>query len=335
MALKMDESSFSIEGKEYDFLRGHPDLRNIVYLVISGSHGYGTATDSSDIDLRGFLIEDKKHLLGCGSFEQFEDIHTDTVIYGLKKFFSLCRAANPNTLELLGADEDCVVIMNEIGCRVRDNVDMFLSKRVIGSFGNYATAQLRRLKNALCHDQFDRIQQEKHLRDTLTACIDHFNRAYSAFDKNSIRLYIKDNENAEGDRNTGILADISLKSYPLRDFVGIYSEMRDTVRNYDKLNHRNRKKDNAHLCKHAMHLIRLLITGTDILNGYGIVTKRKAEHDLLMDIRNGKYAWSDLFAMVEEFRADFEIAAKNTTLPDEPDAMRIEDLQMEIFGAFL
>jgi hypothetical protein len=47
--------------------------------------------------------------------------------------------------------------------------------------------------------------------------------------------------------------------------------------------------DDAHLFKHAMHLIRLLITGTDILRGHGIITYRKKEHDLLMDIRDGNY----------------------------------------------
>jgi len=318
----MDKQGLFISTSEYDFLRSNSDLMGIAYLVISGSHGYGTNNDDSDMDLRGFLVEDKKYLLGCEVFEQFEDIPTDTVIYGLKKFFSLCRAANPNTLELLGADDDCVVIANEAGRLVRANADMFLSKRVISSFGNYATAQLRRLSNALCHDQFDAEQQEKHLRDTLAMGIKHFNRTYTSFDKSAIRLYIGDND---------ILADIELKGYPLRDFLGIYSEMHETMKTYDKQNHRNRKKDDAHLFKHAMHLIRLLITGTDILNGIGIITKRKVEHDFLMDIRNGKFSFPEIFAIAEEYQTKFEAAAEKTLLPDEPDAARIERLQMEIF----
>jgi predicted nucleotidyltransferase len=295
--------------------------------VISGSRGYGTDHENSDADLRGFLVEDKKYLLGCAGFDQFEDIPTDTLIYGMKKFISLCRAANPNTLELLGVDEDCVVVMSEAGRKVRDNANLFLSKRVIGSFGNYAVAQLRRLSNALCHDQYDEARQEKHLRDTLTAGLDHFRNAYTFFGKNAIRLYVEE--------GAGLLADIDLKGYPLRDFVGIYSEMRETVRAYDKLNHRNRKKDDAHLYKHAMHLIRLLITGIDILEGRGIITRRKAEHDFLMDIRNGKYTFPELFAFAEDYQVKFEAAAKSTTLPDEPDATKIEDLQIAIYEGFM
>ncbi|GHU76497.1 nucleotidyltransferase [Clostridia bacterium] len=323
----MDKLTF--DGIEYVFFRNNPDLKNIVHLVVSGSRGYGTDNSDSDIDLRGFLVEDKRYLLGTGRFEQFEDIPTDTVIYGVKKFFSLCAAANPNALELLGADEDCIVVMSEAGRKVRENADMFLSKRVVGSFGNYASAQLRRLSNALCHDQFDAELQEKHLRDTLAAEIDHFNRTYTAFDKNAIRLYLDESE------THGILADIHLESYPLRDFTGIYSEMRETIKSYDKLNHRNRKKDDAHLRKHAMHLIRLLIMGTDILNGRGIVTRRVAEHDFLMDIRNGRYSYPEIFALAEEYQAKFDEAAKSSKLPPEPDYNQIEKAQIEIFERFM
>ena len=325
----MGNRLFPIDGPEYNFLRNNPDLRNIAYLAVSGSHGYGTTNEDSDVDLRGFLVEDKRYLLGSESFEQFEDLSSDTVIYGLKKFFSLCRAANPNVLELLGDDEECVVLMNETGRKVRENADIFLSKRVISSFGNYALAQLRRLSNALCHDQFDADRQERYLRDLLESNINHFRRRYTIFDKNAIRLYI------DKVQSNGILADIRLEAYPLRDFTSIYSELREITKTYDKLNHRNRKKDDTHLFKHAMHLFRLLITGMDILNGHGIITRRTDEHDFLMDIRNGKYSYNEIFSMAEEYQVRFEEAATNTKLPNEPDSARIEALQIEIFEMYL
>jgi len=325
----MDNRNFSLDGAEYGFLRTNPDLKNIAYLVVSGSHGYGTNNTGSDIDLRGFLLEDKRYLLGIESFEQFEDLPTDTVIYGLKKFFSLCRAANPNVLELLGADEECIVVMNETGRKVRENADIFLSKRVISSFGNYAMAQLRRLSNALCHDQFNADRQERYLCDLLNSILDHFRRKYTAFDNNAIKLHVDE------DLGNGILADIRLEGYPLRDFVSIYSEMREVTKTYDKLNHRNRKKGDAYLFKHAMHLFRLLITGMDILNGHGIITKRSDEHDFLMDIRNGKFSYPEIFKMAEEYQVRFDEAAKNTKLPNEPDSARIEVMQIGIYDDHL
>jgi len=73
------------------------------------------------------------------------------------------------------------------------------------------------------------------------------------------------------------------------------------------------------------------MTGTDILNGRGIITKRDAEHDFLMDIRNGKFSFKEIFAFADEYRKVFDTAARNTKLPDGPDLTRIESLQIQIF----
>ncbi len=46
---------------------------------------------------------------------------------------------------------------------------------------------------------------------------------------------------------------------------------------YDKIGHRNHKKDENHLNKHAMHLVRLLMTVIDILEKHTIITCRQEE----------------------------------------------------------
>jgi predicted nucleotidyltransferase len=99
-----------LETPIYDFFKTNPDLKNCIYLTLSGSHGYGTNNDNSDIDLRGVLIEPSSTLFGLQTFEQFEERETDTVIYGLKKFVALCANGNPNTLELLGTHRRFVSI---------------------------------------------------------------------------------------------------------------------------------------------------------------------------------------------------------------------------------
>ncbi len=142
----MEKIFEKINSEQYDFLRNDERLNNISYLVLSGSYGYGTNNENSDIDLRGTLIENKKYLYGLESFEQFENLETDTVIYSLKKFVKLCSQCNPNAIELLGVDDDCVVKMDSIGKYMRENQEMVLSKKAIKSFGNYANAQLRRLQ---------------------------------------------------------------------------------------------------------------------------------------------------------------------------------------------
>lgn len=319
----MNFASQIITQPQYAFLQDNSDLAHCLYLTLSGSHGYGTSTPSSDVDLRGVLAEPARCLYGLSSFEQFEDRETDTVIYGLRKYITLCVNANPNALELLGTEEDSIAYITEAGQLLKDNAGLFLTQRVISSFGNYATAQLRRLTNALCHDHYSAAEQEHYLCQTLNGQLSHFNSVYTPLGKGGMEMYL--------DEENQLLFDVNLKGYPVRDFVGIYSEMNSTLKVYSKLNHRGRKKDDAHLYKHAMHLIRLLITGTDILAGKGILTKRRLEHDLLMDIRNGKYSYEEITALSDEYRAKFEAAAKATQLPKEPDITAVEKLMQQIY----
>jgi len=306
---------------EYSFLNTNPDLQHVIYLVLSGSRAYGTSTDASDYDLRGVCLEQPKTLYGLDGFEQFEDLPSDTVIYGLKKFASLLAKGNPNTLELLGVEEESIVLMTEHGKMIRDNAELFLSERIINTFGNYALAQLRRLQNALCRDSYTNQMQQQHLQEILSAQMSHFNRMYKEFPDCAIHIY-NDEENLK--------FDISLNNYPLKDFVGIYSELASIVKSYSQMNHRNRKKSEQALYKHGMHLIRLLITGTDILDGKGIITKRRAEQELLMDIRGGKLSFDEIIVLAEEYKKDFERASGTTKLPEEPDIDGINQLMIRI-----
>ena len=66
--------------------------------------------------------------------------------------------------------------------------------------------------------------------------------------------------------------------------------MNAIVKAYGKIGRRNEKAI-AHdkLGKHMMHLVRLYYMCFDILEKGEINTYREVEHNLLMEIRNGKY----------------------------------------------
>jgi len=117
----------------------------------------------------------------------------------------------------------------------------------------------------------------------------------------------------------------------VKDFVGISSELNHIVRTYTKLNHRNNKKSLESLYKHAMHLIRLLMMGTDILDGKGIVTKRREEQGLLLDIRDGRHTFDEIFVMADEYQEQFELAAQRTKLPHALDMEAIEKFLMKMY----
>ena len=154
------------------------------------------------------------------------------------------------------------------------------------SFGRYATAQLRRLENALTRDNYPQAEKEKHILDSLKNQMYHFQEKYTEFTGESIRLYLDKSDKEEFDEE--IFMDITLTHYPLRDFHGIYSEMSNVVKDYSKLNNRNKKKDDKHLNKHAMHLIRLLLMGSRYWKARELILT-EAMTEVFVEIRNGKF----------------------------------------------
>ena len=137
----MFEFKSYLERAEYDFLRTNPRLGSrIMLLGVSGSYGYGTNREGSDIDFRGVALNLPSDLIGLTSFDQYEDSNTDTVIYSFNKLVSLLLNCNPNTIEILGLDEDQYVIKTAIGKELLDHRQLFLSKRAAASFGHYADA---------------------------------------------------------------------------------------------------------------------------------------------------------------------------------------------------
>ncbi|MBC2022156.1 nucleotidyltransferase [Listeria booriae] len=318
----MDKYKTAIMSPEYDFLRANADLENIAYLVASGSHGYGTNIATSDLDLRGFLLEDERYLLGLRTFEQFEEKETDTVIFGAKKFIKLCAQSNPNVLELLGVEEEDILICSDAGRMVRDNTDLFLSKRVEQTFGNYAKAQLKRLQNALVRNDNSKDEKESLVLERLNTQIGRLGDKYSNLDSNALNLRLENNE---------IVMDLNLQGYPLRDFNGIYTDLQGIVRTFDKARSDDSQKELPQLYKHAMHLVRMLVTGRDILEGKGVITKRRAEHELLMAIRSGEMTFDEIFECVAVLQLEFDRAAKETALPEQVDMKQIEELLISLY----
>ena len=225
---------------------------DILLLGLSGSHSYGTNTETSDIDIRGIRYNDLDILLGLKEPAQYISETTDTTIYDLNKAIPLLSKCNPNMIEMLGLEEEDYLLLNNDGIELVNNADMFLSKNCVkNAFGGYARAQLKRLQNG---------QSDGH----------------------------------------------------------------------------GTKKDDNHLCKHAMHLVRLLLMGGEILMTGKIYTRRKGEElTLLKEIRTGKYLNNGhmtygFYKMVDEMEKEFQKAYEVSTLPEEPDWKHINQFLRQI-----
>lgn len=322
--------------KEYSFLKENKHLgKNICLLTLGGSLAYGTnLPDKGDVDIRGITLEHPKDLIGFGTFEQVVENNTDTVIYSFNKMVKLLLQCNPNTIEILGCKPEHYFVLTDAGKMLIDNQKLFLSKRAGFTFGAYAAQQLNRMMNALARDRFSQSEKEEQILRSLTAAMCSFNTRYKHLDCGNMKLFTDktDRENFE----TEIFADINFNRFPVREFNGIMNELSSIVRAYNKCSHRNHKKDDEHLNKHAMHLIRLYLMGIDLLEKEQIITYREKDRHLLLGIRRGKFMKSDgtysedFFDLMNSLKERFEYATKNTSLPEKPDLNKVEDIVFEV-----
>ena len=331
----MNHYNTILNQKEYSFINTNEHLgRHVILLGLSGSYSYGTNIETSDIDIRGITLNQKSDLIGLTQFEQYSDENTDTVIYAFNKMITLLLSCNPNTIELLGLNPEHYLYLNDAGHMLLDNKRLFLSKRAIQSFGGYADAQLRRLQNALARDSFPQSEKEQHIFNSVKNAVHGFNSRFKSFENGNVEIYIDNAVNPEFQKE--IFVDVSLKHYPLRDYAGMLSIMSNVVKDYEKIGKRNKKKDDLHLNKHAMHLVRLFMMALDILEKGEINTYRTKEHDLLMDIRFGKYQKEDgtfhdsFYDILTDFEKRLKYASENTDLPEEPDMKKVQELVMTI-----
>lgn len=324
-----------VNGEAYDFLRTNPHLSGrIMFLTLGGSYAYGTNIETSDVDVRGCAMNSKSDLLGLSGFEQVVNTQTDTTIYGFNKLVSLLLNCNPNTIELLGCKPEHYFYISDAGQSMIDNRKLFLSKRAANSFGGYATQQLRRLENALARDRMSQADNEEHIRKAMDRALKGFGDRYTVFDKGGIKLYTDVSERDNLDCE--VFCDINLEKYPAREFSIMMNTLSNVIGNYEKLNHRNHKKDDNHLNKHAMHLIRLYMMCLDILEKEEINTYRSGDRDFLLSIRNGAFQKEDgtykpeFFEMVSEYEKRLSYAKEHTALPANPDMKKVEEFVMDI-----
>lgn len=327
----------TLKTQEYNFLRTNRHLGNrIMYMTLGGSHSYGTNVEDSDLDLRGITAERPEELIGMENFDVF-DLHSDTtdaVFYGFNKVFGLLAKCNPNVIEMLGTDEADIFYMSPAGKLIRDNAGLFLSKEAENSFVGYANGQMTRMKNFLMRENDKDDEVMKYMVENLDHRLRIFSDRFEPLTSEQVKLYIGESPKKNTDKE--ILVDVSLTGYPLVDFQGMQDELRTILQTYKTINARNKKKDNLHLNKHAMHLLRLYIIATDIFEKERIITKRTAERDFLLSVRNGRFQNPDgsympeFFECVDEYKKRLEYAIANTSLPERPDFKKLQDLKMTV-----
>lgn len=157
----------------------HFDLdKQTVFLAVTGSHAYGMARESSDVDLRGAGVTPRRIRDSYyKKFKQFESgkqvgpwgpnsevalqrlathktagpcwekaPELDVVVYSLTKLIKLAAENNPNVLELLFCETSDILYSTPVWERILEGRDLFLSKLCRVKYNGYAMSQLKRIK---------------------------------------------------------------------------------------------------------------------------------------------------------------------------------------------
>jgi uncharacterized protein len=345
-----------------------------IYLTVSGSHSYGTNIPSSDLDLRGIAVATKECYLGnLNKFEQADQSEPDLTIFDLKKYIRLATDANPNALELIFTDPSDHLIITKAGQRLLDNRELFLSQKVKHTYSGYAISQLKRInchyryiKNPPTHQptrsEFGLPERTVIPHDQLEAAnaairkrIDEWNwKELDDLDPASSQLI----RNEFSDKLLEITGwawdEVDVKTWrSAANSLGIsgnFIQLLDSERKYTvKLNEwrsyqdwkKNRNPTRAALeekfgydAKHAMHLVRLLLTCREVLETGKLIVKRP-DAEFLLSIRNGAWSYDQLVAWAELQDKELTGLMTSSKLPKAPDRKKIDKLCVEMVEEML
>jgi predicted nucleotidyltransferase len=277
--------------------------RNLIYRVRSGSRAYGLARPDSDEDTRGVCIPPAEYLLGLRSFEQHEDETQNHTIFALAKFVRLALDANPNIIETLYTDPQHVLYLDGYGERLVAARGLFLSRRVGERFSGYAIDQLGRMA-----------RHHRWLVDPPAGP-----PAPEEF----------------GARDIG-----GRYRWPHSDAERAYRAAAKHWSNYQAWL-RDRNPARAELearygydTKHAMHLLRLLRVGEEILRE-GVVRVLRPDAEWLLAVRNGALTYDQVLTYAAEHKARLAATIAHSPLREEPDEQAADRLLIELQTEYL
>jgi len=120
----------------------------VVFEGIRGSHLYGLATATSDIDTHSIFISPKNWIYGIRrdypTSIQFNN--NNSCWYEIEKFISMLGQSRSNALELLYTPKNLIKIYNPVLDPLFESRDEFITKECFKSFGHYAISQIKKAR---------------------------------------------------------------------------------------------------------------------------------------------------------------------------------------------
>jgi uncharacterized protein len=262
--------------------------KNPDYKWISGSHLYGTATNNSDIDIRGHVLPPLEYLLGVAQFKSIDCDGDDHKIYNLQHFLKLALIGDPLVSEGFFAPKNKIVHISPIGQRILDLRDDLISNAIYGRIMGYSNGEWRKA-------MAQKIVPTKRKKDKQDVINDIRNLWHP--DKDIMDDIIQKLES---------LDEIKIVSSTSQ----LGSKRRADIEKY------------GYCRKSAAHAIRLVRQVT-LLMQTGKIIFPSPDAELLLDIRNGKFSIKELQQMRDNSVNEAEKVREYSVLPDKPNSKKV------------
>jgi len=272
-------------------------LKNPDLLVIAGSRLYGTNTEESDYDYRGFVIPPFEYLTGLSKFEHHIIREPDIVIYSIKRFFELLIIGDPVIYEILFSPRTNIVKKTSIGDIIIHNRDIFLCQRFAKRISGYALSEWRKVTGT----QLVPIKRTPDENNVINDIRDIFHPSKEEMDE-IIRM---------------LFSHHPREVKPARRKLG---------------EKRKRQIEQFGYCvSSACHTIRLLDELVELHTTGKLTFPRPNRRELLL-IKRGKISLDDIKNIYNETFNKAFLASLKSCLPKNPSIKKIRDLYHEIIS---
>lgn len=341
----------------------------ILFESLYGSHAYGTATETSDRDIRGVYIMSQEEYYGMNYVPQIHDDTNDTVYYEIRKFCELLTTSNTTALELLFMPSHCIqycsIKFNDIFIKNRNS---FLTKDLVKSLMrmsesqiskatglkkkmNYENQQiLRKTPFDFCYVPYKQgsrllsewLEENNYIQENCGLVkVPNMRDSYCVFYSTTIKY--------KGVIKKDLSNDIALSSIPKGEeplITMTYNKDAYTVhckeyREYQEwLKNRNIQRyvdvDSHHQQidgKNMLHTVRVIQMTNDLLNTGKLLIERSNREELL-DIRRGKVSLKDIVSNAQSELENIRNKLETCTLQECSNPLLVNDMLIQMRTSF-
>lgn len=274
---------------------------DVVLEVVVGSTAWNLAGPDSDEDVRGAFLLPHDHAVGLyDAPDELQPAGAEAQYWEVEKVIRQGLRADANTLEMLWTP--LVRVETGVGRLLREQRDIFVSKRIYSTFGRYAISQFEKMQRKLEQHEIEEI--------IIDALVESPNLPPHALVDRLVQRGIGDAKASEERLRRVAHAWFDRGVIPSRRV----EDLRDRVK--DGVPHREPFRP-----KNAYNLVRLLKSGISwVREGEPIIAVTDPVlRARLMSIKAGEVPLGEVAAEARALAAEFDDAIADSRLPEEPD----------------